>query len=118
MSDRRTGASHGRQPPFHADGRDYRRKQTMELQREYTLVDTGQRRQPKDREMYVYLPTGEIHNWEDSDFEAGGADRKDFAILALSVKPAPMTYKRAAELALQCQDGVNLSGILYSFKQA
>lgn len=34
------------------------------------------------------------------------------------VQRAPMTYKRAAQLALECQDGVNLSGILASFKAA
>lgn len=85
---------------------------------EYRFIDTGNRRVPKDGEMYIYLPSGEMHRWQDGNPLNVGAEGEDYAILALATPPPTMTYKRAAELSLQCQDAVNLSGVLASFKQA
>lgn len=59
----------------------------------WTLTDTGERRVPRGEELYLYLPTGTIHNWENFGSETGETDGSKFAIL--SVTPPGMTTQTA-----------------------
>lgn len=49
----------------------------------WTLTDTGERRVPRMDELYLYLPTGTIHNWEDYNNQENDPGC-NFAILAVT----------------------------------